>query len=191
VPPFNCLVGSTQGTARVERCVVIGGAHASFSQAWNDDLKAKPGARWRTFCSAEDKRPRAPLYWRQRCPNITHSSACGSETRFIAIASSGPLGRETGRPDELRDNGAVAPTPFGTSHVTARSKRARRNVALHFCPQRQVLSRHWDFLSAGCALSMEASAWLSFGTTGTGPWPRWKRLPPSSSLSWWVLALSC
>jgi hypothetical protein len=31
------------------------------------------------------------------------------------------------------------PTPYGTSHVAARSKRARRNVALHFCPQRQVL----------------------------------------------------
>src|SRR6185437_7791146 len=38
---------------------------------------------------------------------------------------------------------------------------------------------------------MEASACLSFGTTGTRPWSRWKHLLPSSFLSWWVLALSC
>jgi hypothetical protein len=61
------------------------------------------------------------------------------------------------------------PSPNGTSHVAARSKRARRNVALHFCSQRQVLSTHWDFLSAGRALSIEVSACLSFGTTGTRP----------------------
>jgi hypothetical protein len=95
-------------------------------------------------------------------------------------ASSGPLGRGIGRPNELR----APPTPYGTSHVAARSKRARRNVTLHFCSQRQVLS-------VGRALSIEVSACLSFGTTGTRPWPRWKRLPPSSFLSWWVLALSC
>jgi hypothetical protein len=83
------------------------------------------------------------------------------------------------------------PTPCGTSHDAARSKRARRNVALHFCSQRQVLSTHRDFLSIGRALSMEPSAWLSFGATGTRPWFRWKRLPPSSFSSWWVLALSC
>jgi hypothetical protein len=83
------------------------------------------------------------------------------------------------------------PTPYGTSHVAARSQCARRNVTSHFCSQRQVLSTHWDFLSTGRALSIEVSACVSFGTTGTRPWPRWKRLPPSSFLSWWVLALSC
>ena len=43
----------------------------------------------------------------------------------------------------------------------------------------------------GRALSIEVRACLSFGTTGTRPCPRWKRLPSSSFLSWWVLALSC
>jgi hypothetical protein len=31
------------------------GAPTLFSRAWDDDLKAKPGIRWRTFRSAEDK----------------------------------------------------------------------------------------------------------------------------------------
>jgi len=55
------------------------------------------------------------------------------------LANSDSLGRGIGRPDELRDNVASITTPYGTSHVAAR-KRARRNVALHFCSQRQVLS---------------------------------------------------
>jgi hypothetical protein len=53
------------------------------------------------------------------------------------------------------------------SHVAARSKRARRYVALHFWPQRHVLSTEW-ILSVG-ALSIDAGACLNFGTTGTGP----------------------
>src|SRR5258705_4826337 len=39
------------------------------------------------------------------------------------------------------------------------------------------------------ALSTETSACSSFGITGTKPWPRSRRLPPSSLLSWWLLAL--
>ena len=40
-----------------------------------------------------------------------------------------------------------------------------------------------DF-SAGRAFDRSQRC-LSFGTTGTRPWPRWKRLPQSSFLSWW------
>ena len=39
------------------------------------------------------------------------------------------------------------------------------------------------------ALSIETSACSSFGITGTRPWPRWRHLPPSLLLSWWLLAL--
>src|SRR5258708_5628650 len=70
---------------------------------------------------------------------------------------------------------------FGISHVAARSKRARRNVALHFWSQTLVLSTDW--IPVMGALSIEASACLSFGTTGTRSWPRRRRLPPSSLLS--------
>ncbi len=45
--------------------------------------------------------------------------------------------------------GAPSPTTIPRSHVAARSKRARRNVALHFRSQRHVLSTQWNFLSAG------------------------------------------
>ena len=76
----------------------------------------------------------------------------------------------------------------GTGHVAARSKRTRRNVALCSCARRHVLSTEC-ILSLVGARSIEASACLSFGTTGTTPWPRWRRLPLSSSLSWWLPAL--
>jgi hypothetical protein len=51
--------------------------------------------------------------------------------------------------------------------------------------------RHFDRadLSVAGALSMGASACLSFGTTGTRHWHRWRRLPPSLLLSWWLPAL--
>ena len=77
---------------------------------------------------------------------------------------------------------------YGIGHVAARSKRTRRNVALYSCAQRHVL---WTerILSLVGARSIEASACLSFGTTGTTPWSRWRRLPLSSSLSWWLPAL--
>src|SRR6266481_1781808 len=76
---------------------------------------------------------------------------------------------------------------FRISHVAARSKRARRNVALHFRPQRHVLSTQWNFLGAGRAFEPACS---SFGITGTRPWPpRRTRLPLSSLLSRWLLAL--
>src|SRR6266436_6552461 len=51
--------------------------------------------------------------------------------------------------------GAPSPTTIPPSHVAARSKRARRNVALHFWPQRQVLSTQWNFLSAGRAFDRD------------------------------------
>ena len=41
---------------------------------------------------------------------------------------------------------------YGTRHVTARSKRARRNVALQFWPRKHVLSTQQDFLIDGRAL---------------------------------------
>jgi hypothetical protein len=47
--------------------------------------------------------------------------------------------------------GASSPTTIPPSHLAARSKRARRNVALHFWSQRHVLSTQWNFLSAGRA----------------------------------------
>ena len=106
-------------------------------------------------------------------------------------ASSGRLGRQIRRPDELRDNVAGAPHAVRHKSCCRAIKMRATKRKLHFCSQRQVLSTHWDFLSAGRALSIEVSACLSFGTTGTRPWPRWKRLLPSSLLSWWVLALSC
>jgi hypothetical protein len=68
------------------------------------------------------------------------------------------------------------------SHVVARSKRARRNVALQFWSQRQVLLT--GIFSVLGALSMEARACLSFGTTGTRLWPRSRRSPLSSLSSW-------
>ena len=77
---------------------------------------------------------------------------------------------------------------YGVGHVAARSKRARRNVALFSCARRHVLSTAC-ILSLVGARSIEASACLSFGTTGTTPWPRWRCLPLSSSLSWWLPAL--
>jgi hypothetical protein len=51
--------------------------------------------------------------------------------------------------------GAPSPTTIPPSHVAARSKRARRNVALHFWPQRHVLSTQWNFLSAGRAFDRD------------------------------------
>ena len=76
----------------------------------------------------------------------------------------------------------------GIGHVAARSKRTRRNVALYSCARRHVLSTEC-ILSLVGARSKEASACLSFGTTGTTPWLRRRRLPLSSSLSWWPPAL--
>lgn len=38
------------------------------------------------------------------------------------------------------------------------------------------------------ALSIKASACLSFGTNGTRPWPRSRPSPLSSLLQWWLLA---
>jgi hypothetical protein len=76
---------------RIERCVVIGAPSIIFS-GLDDDLKAKPGARWRTFCSAEDNAlnspldcsfgatraghlvPCAPLYCRQRRLRTAHTA---------------------------------------------------------------------------------------------------------------------
>ena len=63
-PLFNYLVGSSQGTARccMRRKMCCGWARpALFSRAWDDDLKAKSGARWRTFRSAEDNAVNPPL----------------------------------------------------------------------------------------------------------------------------------
>src|SRR4029450_1398032 len=77
---------------------------------------------------------------------------------------------------------------YGIGHVAARSKRTRRNVALYSCARRHVLSTE-RILSLVGARSIEASACLSFGTTGTTLWSRWRRLPLSSSLSWWLPAL--
>jgi hypothetical protein len=51
--------------------------------------------------------------------------------------------------------GAPLPTTIPPSHVAARSKRARRNVALHFWPRRHVLSTQWNFLSAGRAFDRD------------------------------------
>src|SRR6267378_1159600 len=51
--------------------------------------------------------------------------------------------------------GAPSPTTIPRSHVAARSKRARRNVALHFRPQRHVLSTQWNFLSVGRAFDRD------------------------------------
>jgi len=51
--------------------------------------------------------------------------------------------------------GAPSPTTIPPSHVAARSKRARRKVALHFWPQRHVLSTQWNFLSAGRAFDRD------------------------------------
>jgi hypothetical protein len=51
--------------------------------------------------------------------------------------------------------GAPSPTTIPPSHVAARSKRARRNVALHFWSQRHVLSTQWNFLSAGRAFDRD------------------------------------
>ena len=51
--------------------------------------------------------------------------------------------------------GAPSPTTIPPSHVAARSKRARRNVAWHFRPQRHVLSTQWNFLSAGRAFDRD------------------------------------
>jgi hypothetical protein len=50
---------------------------------------------------------------------------------------------------------APSPTTIPPSHVAARSKRARRNVALHFWPQRHVLSTQWNFLGAGRAFGRD------------------------------------
>src|SRR5712671_5797482 len=44
---------------------------------------------------------------------------------------------------------------FRIGHVAARSKRARRNVALHFWSQRHVLSTQWNFLGAGRAFDRD------------------------------------
>ena len=77
---------------------------------------------------------------------------------------------------------------FGISHVAARSKRARRNVALQFWSQRHDLFDSGIFSVRG-AHSIEARACLSFGTTGTRLWSRWRRSPLSSLLSWWLLGL--
>src|SRR6266481_6683093 len=46
-------------------------------------------------------------------------------------------------------------TPMPSSQVAARSKRARRKVALHFWSQRHVLSTQWNFLSAGRAFDRD------------------------------------
>jgi hypothetical protein len=51
--------------------------------------------------------------------------------------------------------GAPSPTTIPPSHVAARSKRARRNVALHFWSQRHVLSTQRNFLSAGRAFDRD------------------------------------
>src|SRR6478609_11302081 len=69
-----------------------------------------------------------------------------------------------------------------------RDQNARdENVALYSCARRHVLSTEC-ILSLVGARSIEARACLSFGTTGTTPWPRRRRLPLSSSLSWWLPA---
>src|SRR5258708_5999720 len=65
------------------------------------------------------------------------------------LRSTGPRNRSARRTSGQRR--WRPPTPYSTSHVAARSKSARRSVALHFCSQRQVLSTHWDFLNAGRA----------------------------------------
>jgi len=44
-------------------------------------------------------------------------------------------------------------------------------------------------LRMGAVSLVPTSACSSFGITGTRPWPRWRHLPPSSLLSWWLLAL--
>src|SRR6476660_9945695 len=49
--------------------------------------------------------------------------------------------------------------------------------------------RHNEIFSVLGALLIETSECSSFGITGTRPWPRWRHLPPSSLLSWWLLAL--
>src|SRR3981189_2884482 len=44
---------------------------------------------------------------------------------------------------------------IGQLSPSARSKRARRKVALHFWSQRHVLSTQWNFLSAGRAFDRD------------------------------------
>jgi hypothetical protein len=107
------------------------------------------------------------------------------------LANSDPLGCRIGRPDEHRDNAASITTPYGHKSCCRAIKTRATKRSIAFLLAEAGPFNTWDSLSTGRALSMEASAWLSFGTTGTRPWPRWKRLPPSSFLSWWVLALSC
>src|SRR5216684_2859791 len=79
-------------------------------------------------------------------------------------------------------------TPMPSSQVAARSKRARRNVALHFWSERHVLSTQWNFLSAGRAFDRDQRM-LELWNNWYETWPRWRHLPPSSLLSWWLLAL--
>ena len=141
----------------------------------------KGRGRWRRVCSNAHFRQIIPAAIvtgvdRIRCP-ITQIFRYRLTKRHRAGAPS----PTTIPPLRFRNARACRPWRpqhrFRISHVAARSKRARRNVALHFWPQRHVLSTQWNFLSVGRAFDRDQRM---------PPWRR--RLPPSSLLPCWVLA---
>jgi hypothetical protein len=67
-----------------------------------------------------------------------------------------------------------------------KTRATKRSIA--FLAAESTSFRDNGIFSVPGALSTETSACLSFGITGTRPWRRWRHLPPSSLLSWWLLA---
>ena len=85
-----------------------------------------------------------------------------------------------------RPKGSAAPIPVRhRSCCRAIKTHATKRSIVFLCAK----ARPFESVFYRWARSIEASACLSFGTTGTTPWPRWRRLPLSSSLSWWLPAL--
>jgi hypothetical protein len=78
---------------------------------------------------------------------------------------------------------------YGIGHVAARSKRTRRNVALYSCARRHVLSTECILSLVGARSIDRGQRMLELWNNWSTPWPRRRRLPPSSSLSWWLPAL--
>jgi hypothetical protein len=179
------------------------------------DKPIAPASPWQNWlCRTADRIDPARVFGPHHCPGRGTSASdseklCGLlqrrenasviEQRCACLSPGSAIrrhkfARHTGRTSssirsdlDFRYTQASLPVRHKSCCRAIKARATKRSIAFLFAEAGSF--RHIGIFSVLGAASIEASACLSFGTIGTRPWPRWKRLPSSSFLSRWVLAL--